>query len=289
MLTGSIVALVTPMTETQEVDFSALASLVDWHIAQKTQGFAVLGTTGEAATVSASERAQIVGQVVKQVAGRVPVLVGSGTNSTRTTIEMSQQAAAAKADAVLVVTPYYNKPTQEGLFQHYCAVAKAVDLPIVLYNVPSRTAVDLLPETVARLAAVPNVVAIKDATADLGRVKQLADSGLSVLSGDDASALQCVQAGGHGVISVAANIEPAVISEMISAARRGDNARATELHSSLEALYQALFIESNPIPVKFLLQQMGQIESGIRLPLTPLSHSAQVELQALLPQTDLVL
>jgi len=277
------------MTETREVDFSALAALVDWHIAQKTQGFAVLGTTGEAATVSASERAQIVGQVVKQVSGRVPVLVGTGTNSTRTTIEMSRQAAKAKADGVLVVTPYYNRPTQEGLYQHYGAVAQAVDLPIVLYNVPSRTAVDLLPETVLRLATLPNVVAIKDATADIGRVKQLLNSGLSVLSGDDATALECVQAGGHGVISVAANVVPAVFSEMIAAARQGDFARASELNASMKALYQALFIESNPIAVKFLMQQRGQIQSGIRLPLTPLSHSAQVELQALLPQNDLVL
>ncbi len=256
MLFGSIVAIVTPMTAEQEVDFSALASLVDWHLQAGTQGIVVLGTTGEASSLMSEERHQVVKQVVQQVAGRVPVWVGAGSHSTTLSIQLCQHAQEVGADGVLVVTPYYNRPTQEGLYQHFCAISAAVTLPIMLYNVPARTAVDLSPETVFRLANRANIVAIKDASADITRVPHLIESGLGVLSGDDATALSWVEAGAHGVVSVAANVVPGLFVEMLHAARQGNIVRSNQINAQLKPLYKALSVETNPIPVKWLLQQM---------------------------------
>ncbi len=288
MYKGSYVALVTPMLEGGAVDYQALEALIDWHIVNNTHGIVILGTTGEAATITPPERVQIITKVVAQVDGKIPVVVGTGTNATATTLELTLQAQQLGADAALVVTPYYNKPTQEGLFQHFGCIADATSLPIFLYNVPSRTGVDLLPSTVGRLAFYDNIVALKDATGDCERVPALAATGLALFSGDDATALHFIQAGGHGVISVAANVRPMQVSAMIQAALEGE-ITAQAMNHSLEILYETLFVETNPIPVKWLLAELGRIERGIRLPLTPLSTTNQAVLSPLVPKMDLVL
>ena len=279
MISGSIVALVTPMHSNGEVDFARLGELIDWHIAEGTNGIVPVGTTGESATVSIEEHCQIVSFTVDAVSGRVPVIAGTGGNATAEAIELTMAAKEAGADACLLVTPYYNKPTQEGLFQHYQAIANAVDLPQVLYNVPGRTACDMLPETVARLAELDLVVAIKEATGDLGRardIRQLCD--LAILSGDDATSCDLMLEGGVGTISVTANIAPRQVSKMAAAARAGDSQLAKTLDEPLRELHSKLFLESNPIPVKWALLQMGRIEDGIRLPLTRFAdiHHKQV-------------
>lgn len=274
MISGSIVALVTPMDMDGKVDWAALDSLIEWHIDMGTSAIVPVGTTGESATVTVSEHCEIVQHVVKQVNARVPVIAGTGGNATQEAIELTQAAKDAGVDACLLVTPYYNKPTQEGLYQHYKAIAEAVDLPQVLYNVPGRTACDMLPETVARLSSITQVVAIKEATGDVDRTRQILDlcgDDIIVYSGDDATACDLMLAGARGTISVTANVAPAKMSAMCNAAVAGNKDEAKSVDESLQGLHNNLFLESNPIPVKWALAEMGRIPRGIRLPLTELS------------------
>lgn len=281
MITGSIVALVTPMLENGEIDWPKLGELIEWHVAEGTNGIVPVGTTGESATVSVTEHCSIVKYTVDAVAGRVPVIAGTGANATAEAIELSLAAKDAGADACLLVTPYYNKPTQEGLFLHYQAVAAAVDLPLVLYNVPGRTACDMLPETIARLASVDGIVAVKEATGDLQRSLDIqALCGLTVLSGDDATSCDLMLQGAKGTISVTANIAPRQLATMAAAAVAGDEPAARAADEGLRGLHDKLFLESNPIPVKWALAEMGLIERGIRLPLTPLAAKYHDELRS---------
>lgn len=274
MFHGSIVALVTPMDSNGAIDYDAFIALLDWHIESGTDGVVVLGTTGEAPTISSEERAHLIRTTVEHVAGRIPVIAGTGSNSTDITIHYTREALNFGVDACLIVTPYYNKPTQEGLFLHYQAVAKAVGIPQLTYNVPGRTGVDLLPETMARLVDVPNIVGIKDASPDVNRIKQLmavCQDKIDIFSGEDAHGLDYVKSGAKGVISVTANVAPKLMHEMISAGLNGNFDLADEIDNKLRGLHKALFIESNPIPTKWALHEMGKIPSGIRLPLTELT------------------
>lgn len=273
MFHGSMVALVTPMHEEGSIDFSSIEKLIDWHLENKTDALVILGTTGESATIELHERKKIIRCVVEKVRHRMPVIVGTGTNSTKQSIELTKEAMELGADATLLVTPYYNKPTQEGLYQHYRAIAKAVPIPQILYNVPGRTACDLLPETVARLGRISNIVGLKEATGSLSRLAELLslDIQIDFYSGDDATAKDFMLQGGAGVISVAANIAPALFHELCKAAISKDSELADSINEKLQDLYRLLFIESNPIPTKWLLEKMGLIHAGIRLPLTPLS------------------
>ena len=276
MIQGSLVAIVTPMHEDGSLDFDKLRSLIDWHIDAGTQGIVVVGTTGESPTVDVSEHVELIGAAVKHAARRVPIIAGTGANSTREAIELSRHAKELGADMSLSVVPYYNKPTQEGLYRHFRVIAEAVELPQILYNVPGRTVCDMSNDTALRLAQVPNIVGIKDATGDLGRGSDLvrrAPAGFACYSGDDATALGFVLLGGHGVISVTANVAPKAMSAMCQAALGGDVARARGINQELLGLHTDLFVEANPIPVKWALTQMGKIGRGIRLPLTPLSES----------------
>jgi 4-hydroxy-tetrahydrodipicolinate synthase len=277
MYSGSSVAIVTPMAESGEIDYAAWDRLLDWHVAEGTDAIVVCGTTGESPTVTLDEATELVKRAAGRLAARVPVIAGSGTNDTATTVERTRRLAEAGADAVLVVTPYYNKPTQEGLYRHFTAVADASSVPVILYNVPSRTGVDLLPETVARLAAHPRIVAIKEATGSLSRLAELAQrcgDELELLSGDDPIAADAILAGARGVISVTANVAPRAMHELCVAALAGDVERTRELDARLQVLHRAMFVESNPIPAKWAVQQLGLIPGGIRLPLTPLSAEA---------------
>ncbi|MFV8782380.1 4-hydroxy-tetrahydrodipicolinate synthase [Microbulbifer sp. SA54] len=281
MISGSMVALVTPMYADGGLDWEKLHELVEWHIEQGTRALVAVGTTGESATLDVHEHLEVIRRVVDQVAGRIPVIAGTGANSTTEAIELTATAAKCGADACLLVTPYYNKPTQEGLYQHYKAVAKAVNIPQILYNVPGRTAVDLLPETVQRLTSIGNIVGIKEATGDLERARQLIDQvpeGFAIYSGDDATAVELMLMGGHGNISVTANVAPAAVAEMCEAAIAGDAETARAINQRIDVLHRTLFVEANPIPVKWALKEMGRIDSGIRLPLTNLSpeYHAQV-------------
>jgi 4-hydroxy-tetrahydrodipicolinate synthase len=274
MLSGSIVAIVTPMTADGALDLPRFQALVDWHVAEGTDGIVVVGTTGESPTVDFDEHFQLIESAVKFAGGRVPVIAGTGGNSTREAIELTQFARKAGADYALSVVPYYNKPTQEGLYRHFKAIAESSDIPVLLYNVPSRTIADLQNETVLRLAQVPNIVGIKESTSNIERVTDLMarmPKGFLVFSGDDASALAYIQLGAHGVISVTANVAPRAMHEMCAAALAGDTAKAIALNNGLLPLHKRLFVESNPIPVKWALQRMGRIAEGIRLPLTPLA------------------
>ena len=274
MFTGSMVAIVTPMQEDGAVDYAALAALVDFHLENGTDAIIPAGTTGESATLDHDEHCEVIKRVVDQVAGRVPVIGGTGANSTWEAISLTQCAADAGVDACLLVTPYYNKPTQEGLYQHYKKVAEQVDIPQILYNVPGRTACDMLPETVVRLAQIDNIVGIKEASGDLERgvtIKEQCGSEFMVVSGEDGQAMESILNGGQGVISVTANVAPRLMHEMCAAALAGDAAKAQQLNSKIEDLHQALFVESNPIPAKWSLYEMGLIPAGIRLPLTPLA------------------
>lgn len=274
MITGSIVALVTPMHPDGAIDFARLGELIDWHIAQGTNGIVPVGTTGESATVNIEEHCQIVKFTVDAVSGRIPVIAGTGGNATSEAIELTTAARDVGADACLLVTPYYNKPTQEGLFRHYEAIASAVDLPQVLYNVPGRTACDMLPETVARLWALDRVIAIKEATGDLGRAQTIRDlCDIPILSGDDETSCDLMLQGGVGTISVTANVAPGAMSKMAQAALAGEAETARRIDADLLGLHQNLFLESNPIPVKWALTEMGRIDVGIRLPLTPLDEA----------------
>ncbi|WP_280123482.1 4-hydroxy-tetrahydrodipicolinate synthase [Coxiella endosymbiont of Ornithodoros amblus] len=287
MFNGSLVALVTPMQENGEIDYSNLKELVEWHLENDTDGLVILGTTGESPTVTAEERHKIIRQVVDQVNKKIPIIVGTGADSTVYTIEMTQQAMELGADAALIVTPYYNKPTQEGLFQYFKMIAEAVSIPQILYNVPSRTACDLLPETVIRIAKCPNVVGLKEATGDIQRVKQLKVEDLDLLSGDDKTAMDFMLAGGKGVISVVANVVPKLYHTFCITAVSGNVELAKKENDQLSPLYDSLFVESNPIPVKWALSQMGVIPDGIRLPLTPLSERYHAKVRESLQQVGI--
>ncbi len=271
---GSLVAIVSPMTDDGTLDLNALRRLVDWHIAEGTDGIVVVGTTGESPTVDYDEHCLLIRTVVDQAAGRIPVIAGTGANSTSEAIELSECAKTAGAVAGLSVVPYYNKPAQEGLYQHYRRIAEAVDLPLILYNVPGRTVADLANDTVLRLAEVAGVAGIKDATGNMERASDLlrrAPAHLTVYSGDDASALPFMLLGGHGTISVTANVAPKLMQQMCKAAFAGDLSRARELNNLLLPLHSKLFVEANPIPVKWACAELGLIGGGLRLPLTPLS------------------
>ena len=275
MFKGSLVAIVTPMHEDGGLDLERFRSLLDFHIAQGTDGVVVVGTTGESPTVDFDEHHLLMRTAVDHVAGRIPVIAGTGANSTREAIDLSIYAKNAGVDACLSVAPYYNKPTQEGLYQHFKAIAEAVDIPHILYNVPGRTVADIQNDTALRLAQIPHIIGIKDATGDIGRGSDLllrAPSGFSIYSGDDVSALAFLLLGGHGVISVTANVAPRMMHEMCIAAFSGDLNTARALNNKLLRLHIDLFVEANPIPVKWAVAQMGLIGSGIRLPLTPLSN-----------------
>jgi 4-hydroxy-tetrahydrodipicolinate synthase len=274
MFSGSLVAIVTPMTPEGAIDLAAWDRLLDFHLSNGTSGIVVGGTTGESATLTDGELRELLVRARRRVQGRVPVIAGAGTSSTATTIERARWLGELGADALLVVTPAYNKPTQEGLFQHFSAVAAASAVPVLLYNVPGRTAVDMLPPTVARLSQVPRIVGLKEAVADVSRIAELRAAcrpGFELLSGDDPTARAAIGAGAVGVISVTANVAPLQMSQMIAAARAGDLVRAASLDNALAGLHETLFLEANPIPVKWLLASMGLIGPGIRLPLTPLS------------------
>jgi 4-hydroxy-tetrahydrodipicolinate synthase len=277
MISGSIVALVTPMDAAGAVDYAALRGLVDWHIQEGTDAIVAVGTTGESSTLGVHEHVEVVRKVLEYAAGRVPVLAGTGANSTTEAIELTREGKKAGAQACLMVTPYYNKPPQEGLYQHYKKVAETVDIPIILYNVPGRTGCDMAPATVKRLAQVPGIAGLKEAHGTLDRIRELLALRLpptfTLLSGDDATACESILLGCHGDISVTANVAPKLMHEMCAAARKGDRARATALDAKLQPLHKHLFVEPNPIPVKWALQQMKKIGPGIRLPLVPLDSA----------------
>ena len=276
VLSGSVVAIVTPMHEDGSLDLDAFRKLMDWHISEGTDGIVVVGTTGESPTVDCDEHHLLIKTAVEHSNRRVPIIAGTGANSTREAIELSAYAKQVGADMSLSVVPYYNKPTQEGLYQHFRAIAEAVDIPQILYNVPGRTVADLSNETTLRLAQIPNVVGLKDATGNLERCSDLLwqiPAGFSVYSGDDATALAMMLLGGHGVISVTANVAPRLMHEMCAAALAQDIPRARELNNRLLGLHRHLFVEANPIPVKWALAQTKQIGNAIRLPLTPLSEA----------------
>lgn len=271
---GSLPAIVTPMHEDGSLDLPRLRSLIDWHVREGSDGIVVVGTTGESPTVDFDEHCRLIEVTVEQAAGRIPVIAGTGANSTAEAIELAKFARRAGANAHLSVAPYYNKPTQEGIYLHFKAIAEAVDLPMILYNVPGRTAADMSNDTALRLAQVPGVIGIKDATGNIERGSELlkrAPQGFAVLSGDDATALALTLLGGQGVISVTANVAPRLMHQMIQAAMAGDLATARAINFRLLSLHRHLFVEANPIPVKWACVQMGLIESGLRLPMTPLS------------------
>jgi 4-hydroxy-tetrahydrodipicolinate synthase len=291
MFQGSLVALVTPMREGGAIDEDAMQRLVDFHVEQHSDALVAIGTTGESATLNEEEHCQLLRVTVEMAAGRIPVIAGTGANSTREAIDLTRCALDAGADACLLVTPYYNKPSQEGLYQHYKAVAEAVPIPQILYNVPGRTAVDMLPETVERLAPIDNIIAIKDATGDMDRARRLIESCgelLDVYSGDDATAMELILLGGKANISVTANVAPQAMHDMCAAALSGDREAASAINAPLENLHQCLFVESNPIPVKWALSEMGLIDAGIRLPMTSLSAEHHETIRQALREVGLI-
>lgn len=290
MFHGSMVALVTPMQVGGFIDESSLAGLVEFHVENGTDAIVVVGTTGESATLNEKEHCHVIKTLVDMVKGRLPVIAGTGANSTSEAIQLTRCAMEAGADACLLVTPYYNKPTQEGLYQHFRAVAEAVAIPQILYNVPGRTAVDMSNDTVERLASISNIVGIKDATGDMTRGKDLIDrcgDRIDIYSGDDATTLGLIKLGGKGGISVTANIAPREMHEMATAALNGEFDKASQLNEKLMPLHNNLFLESNPIPVKWALNQMGLIPAGIRLPLTTLAESCQSQLGDAMKQSGI--
>jgi 4-hydroxy-tetrahydrodipicolinate synthase len=291
MITGSLVAIVTPMTADGSIDFDVFRQLIELHIAAGTDGLIVAGTTGESATLTKPEHVAVIEAAVKCVAGRIPVLAGTGSNSTAQTIELSQTVDALGVDGFLVVTPYYNKPPQSGLIRHFTAVADAVTRPVMLYNVPGRTGVDMVPETVAELAGHPQIFGIKEASGEVSRVaklRQLCGDDFGLYSGDDPTAREFLLAGGQGVVSVTANIAPQAMAAMCKAALAGDTELASQLDEPLAGLHQDLFIESNPIPVKWALSRMGLVGDGIRLPLVCLSTQSQPSVEAALARAGLL-
>ncbi|MDD2760619.1 MAG: 4-hydroxy-tetrahydrodipicolinate synthase [Methylomonas sp.] len=291
MIQGSIVALVSPMFEDGAVDDVSLKKLVEFHIEQGTDALVAVGTTGESATLDEDEHCHVIKTVVDCVAGRMPVIAGTGANCTREAIALTQRAKQAGADACLLVTPYYNKPTQEGLYLHYKAVAEAVDIPQILYNVPGRTGCDMLPETVGRLAKISNIVGVKEATGKLERVKQIRDlcgDDFAIYTGDDATSLEFCLLGGNGSITVTGNVAPRLLHDMITAAMRGDRATAEALDAKLTGLHSALFVQSNPIPVKWAVAEMGLMSKGIRLPLTWLTDDCVPAVRAAMQQAGVL-
>jgi 4-hydroxy-tetrahydrodipicolinate synthase len=275
MIQGSIVALVTPMYENGAVDKEGLKKLVEYHIEQGKDALVAVGTSGESATLDEDEHCEVIKSVIDYAGGKIPVIAGTGANSTTEAITLTRRAKQAGADACLIVTPYYNKPTQEGLYLHHKAIAEAVDIPQILYNVPGRTACDMLPETVGRLSHITNIVGVKEATGDLSRVKKIRDltgAGFAIYTGDDATSREFCLLGGNGTITVTGNVAPRLVHEMIMAAMAGDKETALAIDTKLSDLHQTLFIQSNPIPVKWALAEMGLIPKGIRLPLTWLTE-----------------
>ena len=290
-LQGSMVALITPMLRDGTVDYKRLADLIDWQIEQGTHCLVAVGTTGESATLSMQEHSAVIRYFVQHVKGRVPVIAGTGANNTVEAIKLTQDAADAGADCALLVAPYYNKPPQEGLYQHYKAIAEAVNIPQMLYNVPGRTVVDIAQETVERLADIDNIVSIKDATGSVARGEQLIKAvgdRLVVLSGDDGSALELMKFGGKGNISVTANVAPKAMSETFTAALRGDFDTANQVHDIVKHLHRDLFIESSPIPAKYALHKMGMIDQGIRLPLVWLAEQHHATIDSALVRANLL-
>ncbi|QBE64966.1 4-hydroxy-tetrahydrodipicolinate synthase [Pseudoduganella lutea] len=294
MIKGSIVAIVTPMHADGSLDYDSLDRLIDWHIAEGTDGIVIVGTTGESATVTVAEHCALIKACVDRVAGRIPVIAGSGGNSTAEAIVLTRYAKEAGADATLQVVPYYNRPTQEGMYQHFKAIAEAVDLPVILYNVPGRTVADLANDTVLRLAAVENIIGIKDATGNIGRGLDLLRSlrsvpkDFAVFSGDDPTAMALMLAGGKGNISVTANVAPRAMAEMCAAAMAGDIARAIEINNKVFPLHQKLFVEPNPVPAKWALAEMGLMPAGIRLPLVPLAAEFHQTVRAALVEAGVL-
>jgi 4-hydroxy-tetrahydrodipicolinate synthase len=282
MITGSIVAIATPMHEDGSLDFAALSSLLHWHVENGTNGIVAVGTTGESATLTVEEDSKVISHVVQEINGRVPVIAGTGANSTTEAIELTMAAKKAGADACLLVTPYYNKPSQRGLVAHYTKIAESVDIPQILYNVPSRTACDMLPDTIKILSDVPNIVGVKEATGDIDRgkeVMQLCGEDFAVYSGDDATSLELMLAGAVGSISVTANVVPAQLQEMCRLAMAGDGDAAGKINEKIASLHELLFLEANPVPVKWALKEMGMIGPGIRLPLVELDTIYHEQLQ----------
>lgn len=295
MMTGSMVAIATPMHEDGSLDYPALRSLLDWHVAEGTNAIVIVGTSGESPTVSVEEHCELIRVAVEQIKGRIPVIAGTGGNSTREAIELTEFAKKVGATASLQVVPYYNKPTQDGMYAHFKTIAEQVDLPVILYNVPGRTVADLSNETTIRLAQVPGIIGIKDATGNLERgsflLAELQSKKLdhfAVYSGDDLTAIFLMLMGGHGNISVTANVAPRFMSDLCKAAIAGDAAKARAIQYQLLAVHKMMFIEANPIPVKWALHQMGKIQSGIRLPLTPLSSALREPLKQTLQKAGLL-
>ena len=290
-IVGSIVALVTPMQEDGSVDYDGLRGLIDWHIAEGTDCIGVVGTTGESPTVSVQEHCEIIRVSVAHAAGRLPIMAGAGANSTREAIELSRFAKEVGADCTLQVVPYYNKPSQEGIYQHFKAIAEAVDLPVVLYNVPGRTVADMLPETALRLAQVPGVVGLKEATGNIERAAQLikqAPAGFSIYSGDDGSAVALMLLGGQGNVSVTANVAPRLMHEMCIAAIGGNLALARQIHLRLLGLHKQLFCEPSPAPTKWAMSRLGRCRPTVRLPITPLTPAGQALVDAALREAGLL-
>lgn len=292
MITGSLVAIITPMREDGALDLARFRQLIDWHVAEGSDGIVVVGTTGESPTVDFDEHKELIRIAVEHSRGRIPIIAGTGGNSTTEAIELTASAKKNGATACLSVVPYYNKPTQEGMFQHFRKIAETVDLPMILYNVPSRTVADLQNDTVLRLAQVPGIIGIKDATASIERGTDLvkrAPRNFSIYSGEDSTALALILLGGHGVISVTANVAPKLMHQMCAAALVGDVKKARELNLKLLPLHQRLFVEANPIPVKWALAEMGMIEYGLRLPLVPLSEKFHQTVREALHETGIAL
>lgn len=285
MIQGSIVAIVTPMHADGSLDMSGLRDLIDWHIAEGTDGIVIVGTTGESPTVSVEEHCELIKVTVEHAAKRIPIIAGTGGNSTAEAIELTRYAKKVGADASLQVVPYYNRPTQEGMYQHFKQIAEAVDLPVILYNVPGRTVADMANETILRLAQVPGVIGVKDATGNLARgtdLLRLAPQSFAVYSGDDATAMALMFCGGKGNISVTANVAPRAMHELCAAAMAGRLAEAIAINNRMLPLHNKLFVEPNPVPVKWAMEQMGKIPSGIRLPLVPLASDFHETVRAAL-------
>jgi 4-hydroxy-tetrahydrodipicolinate synthase len=294
-ISGSMPAIVTPMHEDGSLDYAGLRALLDWHVTEGSDGIVIVGTSGESPTVSVEEHCELIRVTVEHIAGRIPVIAGTGGNSTTEAIELTTFAKKVGADASLQVVPYYNKPTQEGMYAHFKKIAESVDLPVILYNVPGRTVADLAGDTVVRLAGVPGIIGIKDATGSLERgtlliadLKRAGHSDFSVFSGDDLTAAMLMLMGGKGNISVTANVAPRLMHELCVAAMSDDMKRTREIQYKLLAVHKAMFTEANPIPVKWALYEMGMITAGIRLPLTPLSAPLREPLKAALKQADLI-
>jgi len=290
-IAGSIVALVTPMLEDGSIDYAGLRKLIDWHIAEGTNCLGVVGTTGESPTVSIEENCEVIRVAVEHAKGRIPVMAGTGANSTSEAIELSRYALKVGADCTLSVVPYYNKPSQEGIYQHFKKIAEAVDIPMVLYNVPGRTVADMQASTALRLAKIPGIIGIKEATGEIDRAAYLvkhAPPGFSIYSGDDGTAIALMLLGGHGNVSVTANVAPRAMSELCRAALAGDAKKASAIHMKLVELHQALFVEPSPAPAKWAMARLGLCGSALRLPITPLTASAQATVEQAMREAGLL-